>query len=138
MTRLIADMYSPCHHSRAGVVNMQCMILQMFFMAESFVAIRMRALDSFVVWKVVQVHKFEMGSQSVEVAKRSLAGFRFQCSISKAKDTLCEIASHRIRFMLVVAEVVLISQRRGLFQTSDVRRARPLTFTKLDDSLDSV
>ena len=69
----------------------------------------MRALDSFVIWEVVQMHNFKMGSQSVEVAKRSLAGFRFQCSISKAKDTLCGIASHQIQCMLVVAEVVLIS-----------------------------
>ena len=71
----------------------------------------MRALDSFVIWEVVQMHNFKMGSQSVEVAKRSLAGFRFQCSISKAKDTLRGVASHRIRCTLVVAEVVLIRQR---------------------------
>ena len=138
MTRLIADMYSPCHHSRAGFVNMQCMILQMFFMAESFVAIRMRALDSFVVWKMVQMHKFEMGSQSVEVAKRSLAGLRFQCSIAKAKDALCRTASRRIRCTLAVAEVLLIRQRRGMFRMTDMRPSGLLTFTKLGDSLDSV
>lgn len=74
------------------------------------------------------MHNFEMGLQSVDVSKRSLAGFRFQCSISKTKDTLCGIASHRIRCTLAVAEVMLIRQRRGAFRMPDARRARLLAF----------
>ena len=35
----------------------------------------MRAFDIYVIWEMIQMHNFKMGSQSIEVAKTSLAGF---------------------------------------------------------------